>query len=245
MMTVPPILEVSNVSVWFGGHRALNDVSLQASAGVITGLIGPNGAGKTTLFDVITGLRSPDEGTVSIEGEKVDHLPPYARARLGLARTFQRLELFSSLTVAENLSVAVNARAPVHGRRTRRQSAQVELIERFGLDDVADARADTLSTGWVRTVDLARAVATQPNVLLLDEPASGQDEHQTRRFAGIVRNLARDGMAVLLVEHDMDLVMDVCDTLYVLDFGTVIASGPPDQVRNDEKVVAAYLGAGR
>ncbi|MFC8043893.1 ABC transporter ATP-binding protein [Nocardia sp. NPDC057353] len=235
---MPSLLEVDDVTVVFGGNRALDGAGLRAERGAVTGLIGPNGAGKSTLFDVICGLRNPTTGTVAIGGRDVTRLGPARRARHGLARTFQRLELFGRLSVRDNLLVAAEL-GPA-----RRKAAQVvtEIIERLALHHVADHSADELPTGTARLVEVGRAIAARPQLILLDEPAAGQDHTETDRFAGLLRSLADDGTAVLLVEHDMGLVMNVCDELYVLDLGKIIASGPPSVIRSDASVLAAYLG---
>jgi branched-chain amino acid transport system ATP-binding protein len=235
-------LDVRDVVVRFGGNLAVDDVSIGASPGQVTGLIGPNGAGKTTLFNVITGLLTPDSGTVELDGVDVTKQPPYRRARRGLARTFQRLELFSVMTVRENIAVAAETR-----RSWARDSGRVDdvvddVIARIGLRDLADVRVDALPTGQARLVELGRALATRPKVLLLDEPASGQTEQETERFAALLRELADEGMTVVLVEHDVQLVMAVCDVIHVLDFGRIIASGTPDEVRSNDAVLVAYLG---
>ena len=240
------MLEIERVTVRFGGHLALADVGLRAPDGQITGLIGPNGAGKTTLFNVSTGTQAPDAGRVLLDGQEITRLAPYKRARLGLARTFQRLELFGLLTVRENLAVAADIRRTWdRGASTGERPAEIadRLLGEIGLDAVADTRADALPTGQARLVELGRALATRPRMLLLDEPASGQDEAETARFAALLRRLAADGMGILLVEHDMSLVMDVCETINVLDFGTLLATGTPTAVRTDPAVLSAYLGA--
>ncbi|UGT61203.1 ABC transporter ATP-binding protein [Nocardia asteroides] len=235
---MPSLLEVDDVTVVFGGNRALDRAGLRAERGAVTGLIGPNGAGKSTLFDVICGLRNPTTGSVAIGGKDVTKLGPARRAKHGLARTFQRLELFGRLSVRDNLLVAAEL-GPA-----KRKAAQVvtEIIERLALHHVADHSADELPTGTARLVEVGRAIAARPHLILLDEPAAGQDHTETDRFAGLLRSLADDGTAVLLVEHDMGLVMNVCDELYVLDLGKIIASGPPAVVRSDASVLAAYLG---
>jgi len=233
-----PALEVSAVSVRFGGLLALEQVDLVAEVGTITGLIGPNGAGKTTLFNVVCGLQSPKEGRVSIGGRDVTRLPPFKRARAGLARTFQRLEPFGLLTVRENVRLAADI-----AKRTHPDAVADELLERLRIAELGPQRADRLPTGQARLVELARALATSPTVLLLDEPASGQDEHETATFRELLRDIASDGVAIVLVEHDIQLVMDVCEQVHVLDLGRVLASGPPAEVQQDEAVLAAYLGA--
>ncbi|MGV3758144.1 MAG: ABC transporter ATP-binding protein [Actinomycetota bacterium] len=231
-------LEVRGVTVTFGGRAALRGVDLTAEAGQITGLIGPNGAGKTTLFNVVCGLQAPNHGKVLLDGQEVTGLPPFKRARRGLARTFQRLEPFGLLSVRENVRLAAGLR-----RGDRADRTTDDLLDRLGLGGLADTRADRLPTGQARVVELARALATDPSVLLLDEPASGQDEQETARFASVLREVAADGVAVVLVEHDIQLVMDVCRTIHVLDLGTLLASGSPEQIRHDERVLSAYLGS--
>jgi len=230
-------LEVREVTVQFGGRRAVDDVSLRVEAGTITGLIGPNGAGKTTLFNVICGLQPPERGQVFLGGTNVTRLAPFKRARQGLARTFQRLEPFGLLTVRENVRLAADI-----ARRSDPDDVADGLLERLGVTDLAAVRADRLPTGQARRVELARALATDPKVLLLDEPASGQDEIETAAFADVLREVAATGVAVLLVEHDVPLVMAVCARIHVLDLGRVLASGTPAEVQRDEAVLAAYLG---
>jgi branched-chain amino acid transport system ATP-binding protein len=230
-------LEVSDLTVRFGGRLALHYVSLTAEPGTITGLIGPNGAGKTTLFNVICGLQAPTNGTVSIDGIDVTELAPFKRARHGLARTFQRLELFGLLTVRENVCLAARV-----AKAADPDEAADLLLERLAITELAHTRSDRLPTGQARVVELARALATRPKVLLLDEPASGQDEQETAVFAAVLREVAAEGVAIVLVEHDIQLVMDVCSRIHVLDLGRVLASGTPAEVQRDEAVLAAYLG---
>lgn len=230
-------LRVEDVTVGFGGRLALAGVSLHADAGTVTGLIGPNGAGKTTLFNVICGLQPPTGGRVHIAGREVTALPPFKRARQGLARTFQRLELFGLLSVRDNVRLAAQVAKTVDPDHTADA-----LLDRLGIAELGDERADRLPTGQARVVELARALATEPAVLLLDEPASGQDEAETAVFADVLREVARDGVAVVLVEHDVQLVMDICSQVYVLDLGRVLAAGPPAAVQQDPTVLAAYLG---
>jgi branched-chain amino acid transport system ATP-binding protein len=238
-------LEVTGVSVQFGGLAALSDVSLEAPSGSITGLIGPNGAGKTTLFNVIMGMQRPTGGTVHLDGRDLRGLPPHRRARLGLGRTFQRLELFGTLTVRENLAVAASMgqRRFSHAGSASPATIAEGLLVQLGLSPVAEVRADALPTGTGRLVELGRAMAVEPKVLLLDEPASGQDSEETARFASVLGTLADDGLAVLLVEHDMDLVMGVCTQVVVLDYGRVLSTGAPQVVQADPAVQQAYLGS--
>ncbi len=240
-----PALEVSGVCMAFGGAQVLNDVSLSVPLGGVTGLIGPNGAGKTTLFNVVSGLLEPKSGRVMIEGRDVTKAGPSVRARRGLSRTYQRLELFTSLTVRDNIRVAGEIRN-TWGRRGRIDvDAETErTLELVGLGDVADREVSELPTARARVVEVARALMTQPRVLLLDEPASGQTEQETLAFGRILRQLVEErGLAICLVEHDVGLVMDTCEVIHVLDYGEIIASGPPEQVKNDPLVVNAYLGA--
>ena len=235
-------LEVQEVSVRFGGLQALADVDLVVRAGAVNGLIGPNGAGKTTLFNVITGLQPPLRGRVRLDGAEITRLPPHHRARLGMARTFQRLELFGTLTVRENVQMAAETRR----RRPTGVGSSVEadvILGHIGLLGVADEPTDLLPTGLARLVELARALATGPSLLLLDEPSSGLNQDETAALGRVLTDLARRGMAVLLVEHDMTLVMNVCDSVTVLDYGAIIASGDPASIQADPAVQAAYLGS--
>jgi branched-chain amino acid transport system ATP-binding protein len=229
-------LQLDRVSVRFGGIAAVNEVSLVAPPGQVTGLIGPNGAGKTTTFNVITGLQRPCGGRVLLHGRDVTDLTPFKRARLGMARTFQRLEVFGSLSARDNVLVAVES----HGDDPRRAD---ELLDRVGAAHVAAERADRLPTGLARLVELARALATDPSVLLLDEPASGLSAQESDALGDLLLELAGEGMAVLLVEHDVELVVRVCTDLVVLDFGQLLAAGTPAEIQQDPVVQAAYLGA--
>jgi len=238
-----PLLQTADIVVRFGGIHALGGVDLDADAGCVTGLIGPNGAGKTTLFNVISGLQSPTRGRVFLDGSDITSKPVHRRARLGLARTFQRLEVFGSLSVKDNVRVAVE----IHRRYSRTkvdiEQTTLDLLERTGISHLADQRADTLSTGAARLTELARALASNPRLLLLDEPGSGLDSAESEAFGQLLGQLASDGLGILMVEHDMELVMQVCTHIHVLDFGVKIAEGSPAEVRNDERVQAAYLGA--
>jgi branched-chain amino acid transport system ATP-binding protein len=213
-------------------------VSLRAEPRRITGLIGPNGAGKSTLFDVVSGLRRPSQGRVVLGGRDVTRLGPSGRARAGLGRTFQRLELFDRLSVRDNVLVAAELGPDRHQAREIVDA----VLDLLALTDVAGQPVHALPTGTARLVEIGRAVAGRPAVLLLDEPAAGQDRAETERFAGVLRRLAARGTAVVLVEHDVELVMDVCDVVHVLDLGQIIAVGPPSRVRDDERVRMAYLG---
>jgi ABC-type branched-subunit amino acid transport system ATPase component len=225
-------LAARGIVVRFGGLQALDGISVAAPIGRITGLIGPNGAGKTTLFNVCCGFQKPDAGTVTLDGQDISAVSPARRARLGLGRTFQRMELFGSLTVRENVELVA----------TSRDRAQ-HLLETFGLTDLADRPAGQVSTGQGRLLELARALARGPRVLLLDEPSSGLDAAESRDFGQLLAQLVRnDDLGILMVEHDMSLVLTICEWIYVLDFGRPLMAGTPAEVRNSEAVRAAYLG---
>jgi branched-chain amino acid transport system ATP-binding protein len=239
------LLEIEEVSVQFGGLLAVDDASLSVPEGCVTGLIGPNGAGKTTLFNVITGLQAPSRGRVMLDGDEVTRRRPYRRARLGIARTFQRLEAFGSLTARENVLVALEMRRRWATARYDCGKVADELLDRVGIAHVADTRVEALPTGSARLVELARSLATEPKVLLLDEPSSGLDEQETDALGLLLHELTAGGLAVLLVEHDMPLVMEACSYISVLDFGRVIARGTPSEIQADPSVQRAYLGTAK
>ena len=236
MSPEPAALEVRGVSVRFGGVTALLGVSLSARAGEVTGLIGPNGAGKTTLFNVISGLQRPDRGNIMMGANDITRKGPHRRARMGLGRTFQRLELFGTLSAADNVRVALESFGGSN------KAAAVAILDRVGLGSSASETVSSLPTGSARLVELARALSIDPSVLLLDEPCSGLDEHETEVLGELLTSVAAEGRAVVLVEHDTDLVLRVCTTVHVLDFGEVIASGSPEAIRHDPVVQQAYLG---
>lgn len=243
------LLQTDDLSVSFGGVRALAGVDLTVEAGGITGLIGPNGAGKTTFIDAVSGM-VPCSGRVTVDGIDISGMPPAERARLGLVRTFQTLELFEDLTVEDNLAAAalhrpwwqflVDAVWPFHHRGV--PPAVDRALELLGIEEDRDRLPADLSHGRRRLVGVARAVAASPKVVLLDEPAAGLDSAESVALGQRLRAIADTGTTVFLIDHDMGLVLDVCDTIHVLDFGEIIASGPPEQIRNDPAVVAAYLG---
>jgi ABC-type branched-subunit amino acid transport system ATPase component len=249
-------LEVDALSVLFGGLRALDGVSLRVPPRGIVGLIGPNGAGKTTLFDCVTGAVRPQGGRVRLFGKDVTAWPTHRRARLGVGRTFQRLELFGSLTVRENLVAAVEAHLRKGGVfsdlmalpasvETRADALDLArpVMERVGLADYADVQAGDLPIGLARMVELARALCSFPRLLLLDEPSSGLSREESRGLARLLREIRDErGRSMLLVEHDMSFVLGLAEYVYVLDFGRLLAEGTPDEIRANQAVRAAYLG---
>jgi branched-chain amino acid transport system ATP-binding protein len=237
------LLEVRQVNVRFGGHHAVRDVDLDVEAGVVTGLIGPNGAGKTTMFNAITGLQETTGGRVVVDGRDISRLQPHKRARLGIARTFQRLEVFGSLTARENILTAAEIHRAWSRDGSNPRQVTEEIIERVGIEAVSEDRVDAMPTGLARLVELGRALATRPRVLLLDEPASGLDETESDDFGQLLLELAADGMAVLMVEHDVALVMKVCSWIHVLDFGAILAVGTAEEIQRNQAVLEAYLGA--
>ncbi|CAB4597061.1 unannotated protein [freshwater metagenome] len=237
-----PILETKDVVVRFGVLQAVSRASIEVIEGRVTGLIGPNGAGKTTCFNVITGLQEPTSGKVLFEGKDITGKNPYKRARLGIARTFQKLEVFGSLSARENILVAAEQRKTWDRSGFSPAAVCDEILEKTGLSDVSEFMVGTLPTGTARLVELARALASNPRVLLLDEPSSGLNEEETAEMATLLRTFVAEGLAVLLVEHDMSFVMGTCEYIHVLDFGTIIASGTPSEVQANSAVQAAYLG---
>jgi len=242
------VLVVDNISVQFGGHIAVNDVSLSVKPGTITGLIGPNGAGKTTLFNVISGLLTPTNGSVHFMGQEITNLAPHKRARLGIGRTFQRLELFNSLSVVDNIRVSIEISNQWGNTRPYQDDSITKaeinrILDITGLDAVRNTMATEIPTGQARLVELARALILQPKILLLDEPASGQNDQETETFGLLLRKICNSGVSIFLVEHDMALVMNTCDEVNVLDFGCIIAKGSPLEIQEHELVLEAYLGA--
>jgi ABC-type branched-subunit amino acid transport system ATPase component len=239
--------------VAFGGLVAVNQVSLEAPLGQITGLIGPNGAGKTTLFNVCSGLQQQKTGTVRYAGQEISHQSPSWRARHGLGRTFQQMELFDSMTVEQNVRLGREARLagirPTHlvwsrrGQRHDIDGKAENAMEICGLERISNRTVADLSTGDRRLVELARCIAADFDLLLLDEPSSGLDSAESQRFGAALQNLvSQQGTGILLIEHDIELVVRVCEYIHVLDFGKKIFEGPPAEVRRSREVQAAYLG---
>jgi len=250
------LLRVEHLHRSFGGLAALSDVTFQVATGRIKAVIGPNGAGKTTLFNTISGLIRPSAGQIHFDGTAIAGAAPCAIARLGLARTFQNLNLFGNMSVIENVMVGRHCRSragllaaclrlPAQRREERAiRAAALEHLDAVGLADRAHDPVGDLSFGQRRMVELARALASEPRLILLDEPASGLNPHETDDLAGRIRALRDGGLTVLLVEHDMSLVMDIADDILVLHYGRPIAEGPPQAVRNHPEVLAVYLGGG-
>ncbi|WP_395359263.1 ABC transporter ATP-binding protein [Streptomyces sp. YH02] len=240
-----PLLRASGIDVGFGGVHALRDVTVSVGPGEICGLIGPNGAGKTTLFDVVSGIRRPDAGTIAYDGTDITRRSPVWRARHGIRRTFQRQQLFGQLTVADNLVVAQDWRGGVRSAARGRRDRAAAVLHECGLGALADSYAGGLPVGQARLVELARALADPPRVLLLDEPASGTTAEERRGLAAVIRRMADEKeCAVLLVEHDVAFVMELCSRVVVLDLGRVLAEGSAAEVHADPAVREAYLGAG-
>ena len=229
------VFRASGVSVSFGGVQAVAGVDLEIEQGELVGLIGPNGAGKTTFIDAVTGFVRY-QGSVELGGARLDGLPPHARARHGLARTWQTVELFDDLTIRENLTVA--AKGGVGGSVTS-VDAELELLD---LRAAADAMPWELAQAERKRAGIGRALVARPRLLLLDEPGAGLDARQSRELGALLPGIAESGTAVLLVDHDMGLVLSSCHRVVVLDGGSVIAQGPPAQIRGDERVIGAYLG---
>ena len=250
------LLEADGIHRSFGGLAALSDVSFAVQTGQIKAVIGPNGAGKTTLFNVITGMVPPTSGRLSFDGVFIEGKAPHQIARLGIARTFQNLNLFGNMTVLENVMVGRHCRTragllagalrlPSQRAEERAVHEQaMEFLRDVGLAERADEPVGALSFGQRRMVELARSLATEPRLLLLDEPASGLNPRETDELAAKIRTIRDRGVTVLLVEHDMSLVMDIADEILVLHYGRTISEGSPDAIRNCDEVISVYLGGG-
>ncbi len=248
------MLSIRNLGKHFGGLSVLEDVSFEVPVGGIFGLIGPNGAGKTTVFNLVTGLLKPSSGNISFEGRDLAGLPPHLVTRLGIARTFQNIRIFKEMTLLENVMVGMhhhlrygpaelflNSRA-CRGAETRARERAHELLSWLRLDHRAEMLADNLSYGDQRKLEFARALATEPRLLLLDEPVAGMNPSEKTVLMEEIRNICQRGFSVFLIEHDMRFVMGVCERIAVLNFGRIIAEGSPDEIRNNPDVIEAYLG---
>jgi branched-chain amino acid transport system ATP-binding protein len=249
-----PLLETENLSIAFGGVKAVDSVSLTVEPGKIHSIIGPNGAGKTTLFNLISGLYQPSSGRVRLAGEDVTALPPEALARRGLSRSFQNLQIFFRMSALDNVMVGRHrhektamlshlfALPSVRRENAHSRARALALLERVGLGDLAMKEAGSLSYGALKRLEIARALATEPRILLLDEPAAGCNAIETEEIDRVIHDVAQSGIAVLLVEHDMRLVMRISDEVLVLERGKMLVSGKPESVRHDPRVISAYLG---
>lgn len=250
-----PLLETKDLGITFGGLQALDDVYLTVDSKEIVGLIGPNGAGKTTVFNLLTGVYLPTKGAIRFEGQSIIGKKPYQINRRGIARTFQNIRLFKNMTVMDNIKVAMNQnmhytvaegifRLPRFWKEEKQVEVKAkELLHIFGMEDTADSVAANLPYGQQRKLEILRALASRPKLLLLDEPAAGMNPTETHELMETIRGIRDNfGVGILLIEHDMSLVMGVCERIYVLDYGTLIANGTPEEIRNNERVIKAYLG---
>jgi ABC-type branched-subunit amino acid transport system ATPase component len=248
------VLELSDVSRQFGGLHALSDVNMRVTPGKVTGLIGPNGAGKTTLINNISGLDHPTGGRISFAGRDITHALPHVITRLGIARTYQNIRLFGEMTALENLLVSQHAQGSAsllaalvftpryRAEEQRLRANAIALLDRFGLAHAANVQARTLPYGDQRRLEMARALGTQPQLLLLDEPTAGMNAVETHALGEQIIRLRAEGLTALVIEHDMSLIQQVCDEIYVLNFGQIIAQGTHDEIRHNRAVIEAYLG---
>ncbi len=249
------LLDVKDVSIVFGGLRAVSNLTLHIDKGELVGLIGPNGAGKTTAFNMITGVYTPTEGEIFFDGEKSSGKKSYQVTQMGMARTFQNIRLFADLSVIDNVKIAYNmhvsyglGNAIIRNKKYLAEEENItakalELLKIFHLEDLAEEKAKNLPYGQQRRLEIARALATEPKFLLLDEPAAGMNPQETHELMEMIRWIREKfNLTILLIEHDMSLVMGVCERIYVLEYGMLIAQGTPDEIKHNRRVIEAYLG---
>ena len=249
------LLEVKQLTKNFGGLTAVGDVTLELNEGELVGLIGPNGAGKTTLFNLLTGVYEPSEGTITLDGHLLNGKQPYKIASLGLGRTFQNIRLFKDLTVLDNVLIAFSnhhkkhvfasfLRLPAFYKNEEAlKSKAIDLLKIFDLDRDADTLAKNLAYGQQRRLEIVRALATEPKILFLDEPAAGMNPQETAELTDLIRRIKEEfKITIMLIEHDMNLVMDVTERIYVLEYGRLIAHGTPSEIKTNKRVIEAYLG---
>ena len=249
------LLEVKQLTKHFGGLTAVGDVTLELNEGELVGLIGPNGAGKTTLFNLLTGVYEPSEGTVTLDGHLLNGKAPYKIASLGLGRTFQNIRLFKDLTVLENVMIAMHSHSSdslfstlfrtkkYYDTEEKMREEAIELLKIFELDTLKEEKAKNLAYGQQRELEIVRALATKPKILFLDEPAAGMNPQETAQLTELIAKIQKEfDLTVVLIEHDMSLVMKICQRIYVLEYGRLLAEGTPEEIKQNPAVIKAYLG---